>query len=96
MPILSPKQLGKVYKQIAHVKPRLLGVDVGTLNMGIALSDPSLRMAIPLTVLNRKDCSYFPCSLFIGCLKGPENPLVKILKENRVFAMVCALLRNEV
>ena len=57
MPFLSPKQLGKVYRQIATIKPRLLGVDVGTMNVGIALSDPSLRMAIPLTTLNRRDCS---------------------------------------
>ena len=64
MPIVSARQLGKIYSKVAAVKPRLLGVDVGTMNVGLALSDPSLSVAVPLTTLKRSDCA--PLSCFVS------------------------------
>lgn len=58
MPIVTPAQLRKLYTGIARVKPRLVGLDVGTTNVGVALSDPTLKIALPQMTLLRKECMF--------------------------------------
>ncbi|KNB42063.1 holliday junction resolvase [Blastocystis sp. subtype 4] len=73
MPVVSASQLKQIYSKVSRIRPRLVGLDVGTTNVGVALSDPSLKVALPQTTLQRS--SY-------------ENLLYPILKENKVFAMI--------
>lgn len=49
MPICTPQELKTC---LPHGK-RLLGLDVGTKTVGLALSDPSLTIASPLQTINR-------------------------------------------
>lgn len=56
MAILTVKQLRSLYSKIAKIKPRLIGLDVGTSLVGVALSDPTLTLALPQATLRREQC----------------------------------------
>ena len=50
MAVRNPMEL----KQILRPKERLLGLDVGTKTIGVAVSDGSLTVASPVETLRRK------------------------------------------
>ena len=56
MAILTVKPLRSLYSKIAKIKPRLIGLDVGTSLVGVALSDPTLTLALPQATLRREQC----------------------------------------
>lgn len=58
MSLVTAKELRALYSKVAKVKPRLVGLDVGTMNVGVALSDPSLVVAIPQMTLKRSECLF--------------------------------------
>ena len=49
-----------IYKELIEAikilgsKKRLLGIDLGTKTIGLAISDPSMTIASPLETINRK------------------------------------------
>ena len=63
MPLVSAKELRSLYTKVASIKPRLAGLDVGTMKVGVALSDPELSIAIPSLTLNRNECILKVCFL---------------------------------
>ena len=56
MPIVTKGQLKLIHSMISPRRVTLVGLDVGTTNVGVALSDPSLKIALPQTTLRRKEC----------------------------------------
>ena len=56
MPVVSASRLKQIYSKVSRIRPRLVGLDVGTTNVGVALSDPSLKVALPQTTLRRSSC----------------------------------------
>ena len=40
--------------KILESKKRLIGIDLGTKTIGLAISDPSMTIASPLETINRK------------------------------------------
>lgn len=63
MPLVSAQELRSLYTKVASIKPRLAGLDVGTMKVGVALSDPELSVAIPSLTLNRNNCMLMLCYL---------------------------------
>ncbi len=63
---------------------RTLGLDLGTKTLGIAISDPSNKIALPLKVLKFKDGDY---TLIIAELK-------QIIKEKQITDIVLGYPKN--
>lgn len=78
MPIVTKGQLKLIHSMISPRRVTLVGLDVGTSNVGVALSDPSLKLALPQTTLRRKECIAPP----------NNNPLYQFLRRNNSFGMV--------
>jgi putative Holliday junction resolvase len=72
----------KKYKSSIKQNTRILGVDFGTKNIGLSISDKSLFMASPLCLVQRKTNKRT-----IECLK-------QIILENNVTALVFGLPLN--
>lgn len=56
MSLLTISELRSLYAKVSSIRPRLIGLDVGTVNVGVALSDPTLSFATPQCTLKRNDC----------------------------------------
>ena len=70
------------FKKIIVKNHRIMAVDFGTKNIGIAVSDKDLNIATAKTIVKRKSNQYT-----IG-------ELLKIIEENKVFAIVFGLPLN--
>jgi putative Holliday junction resolvase len=82
MPLCQLNDLPARLQPIAGRKPRLLGVDYGSKVVGLAVSDPGLRVASPLTSLVRK--------------KFAEDAATvsRLIRDNDIGGIVLGLPRN--
>ena len=78
MPIVDPQSLH------THLKPgqRIMGLDLGTKTIGVAISDPTLVVANPVEVIHR------------GRFKADAEQLIRLFGEHRVGAVVLGLPVN--
>jgi len=60
----------------------LLGIDPGSVVIGVAISDPGLRVASPLTSITR------------GKFSGDAEALAKIIRERNIGGLVIGLPKN--
>ena len=78
MPICKPIEIKK------HIKlnRQILALDLGSKRIGIAISNGSALIPTPLTTIKRKK------------FESDVNQLIKIIKENKVMALVIGLPLN--
>lgn len=78
MPIVEPKTLH------IHLRPgqRVMGLDLGSKTIGVAISDPTLVIASPVEVIQRSR------------FKADAEKLIRLIGEHRVGAVVLGLPIN--
>jgi len=86
MHYLPVKEFAKYCIRMDKSRMPLLGLDIGTKLVGVALSDPSKQFVNPLTVLKRKHPRMAPSSL-----KSFAKELGDTMKANRACGVVIGL-----
>ena len=85
MPIVTKGQLKLIHSMISPRRVTLVGLDVGTSNVGVALSDPSLKLALPQTTLRRKECPFLSMSITHRHCSAQQQPSVSISASKQQF-----------
>lgn len=83
------KQMIKLHS-LQFPLPKILGLDIGTKNVGVACSDEKHRLAFPLHTLKRK-----PPRNSIQSIQSFSKTLQAVVNDNTVCAIVVGLPINE-